>query len=53
MVVGGLVLLAAGRLLKPLSATDAEWVKGLGEHRFLGVGARWFSPAGGSGAGVA
>jgi O-antigen/teichoic acid export membrane protein len=46
LVVGGLVLLAAGRVLKPLAAGDAEWVEGLGEHRLLGVGARWFSPLG-------
>jgi O-antigen/teichoic acid export membrane protein len=45
LVAGGLVLFAAGRLLKPLSADDADWVRGLGEHRLLDVGARWFSPA--------
>ena len=45
LLVGGLVLFAAGKLLKPLAAADAEWVEGLGEHRLLGVGARWFSSA--------
>jgi O-antigen/teichoic acid export membrane protein len=45
LLAGGLVLFAAGRLLKPLTPGDAEWVEGLGEHRLLGVGARWFSPA--------
>jgi O-antigen/teichoic acid export membrane protein len=53
LVVGGLVLLAAGRILKPLTAGDAEWVEGLGEHPLLGVGARWFSSAEDSPAGVA
>jgi peptidoglycan biosynthesis protein MviN/MurJ (putative lipid II flippase) len=45
LVVGGLVLFAAGKVLKPLAAADAEWVEGLGEHPLLGVGARWFSSA--------
>jgi O-antigen/teichoic acid export membrane protein len=45
LVVGGLVLLAAGRLLKPLGSDDAAWVEGLGEHRLLGIAARWFSSA--------
>ena len=43
MLLGGVVLLAAGRALKPLVPADAEWVEALGEHRLLGVGARWFS----------
>jgi O-antigen/teichoic acid export membrane protein len=43
LLLGGLVLLAAGRLLRPLTPWDAEWVEGLGEHPLLGVGARWFS----------
>jgi peptidoglycan biosynthesis protein MviN/MurJ (putative lipid II flippase) len=45
LVAGGLVLFAAGRVLKPLAAADAEWVEGLGEHPLLGFGARWFSSA--------
>jgi O-antigen/teichoic acid export membrane protein len=44
LVAGGLALLASGRLLRPLSPWDAEWVEGLGENRLLAVGAGWFSP---------
>ena len=42
-VVAGLTLLLAGALLRPLTAADAEWLKGLGSSRLLLFGARWFS----------
>lgn len=43
LVIGGLVLAAAGALLRPLSPADAEWVTGLGGNRLLQLAAGWFS----------